>query len=139
MISQLNCELQAFWSDLFPVSTKILFTLLWYLVAVVGDVIAACHHQTWEVQRSLSQTIAFWEILHHRRSLMSVSHTVSHAEENTHYMSCQKSLPLSPTTQTAKTLVTYYHVVKANISVALKKTMSNWYAFVMFENYRVSD
>lgn len=49
MISQLSYELQAFWSDLFRTSTKILFILRWYLIAVVGDVIPACHHQTWEV------------------------------------------------------------------------------------------
>ncbi len=49
MISQLSCELHAFWSDLFWTSTKILFMLRRYLIAVVGEVIPACHHQTWEV------------------------------------------------------------------------------------------
>lgn len=56
---------------------------------------------------------------------MVVSPTVSRAEENTDNMSCQKSLPLSPTAKTAKTHVTYNHVLKANISVALKNKSNN--------------
>lgn len=56
---------------------------------------------------------------------MVVSPTVSRAEENTDNMSCQKSLPLSPTAQTAKTPVMYNHVLKANISVTLKTKSNN--------------
>lgn len=67
---------------------------------------------------------------------MVVSPTVSRTEENTDNMSCQKSLPLSPTTQTAKTPVTYYHVLKTNISVALK-TESNNPTDMLWSHYEI--
>lgn len=76
MISQLSCELQAFWSDLFRTSTKILFMLRRYLIAVVGDVIPACHHQTWEVALPFSDRC----ILGNVTPLPQLNGRVSHCE-----------------------------------------------------------
>ncbi len=76
MISQLSCELQAFWSDLFRTSTEILFMLRWYLIAVVGDVILTCHHQTWEVALPFSDHC----ILGNVTTLPQLNGCVSHCE-----------------------------------------------------------
>ncbi len=111
--------------NLFRTSTEILFMLRWYLIAVVGDVILTCHHQTWEVALPFSDHC----ILGNVTTLPQLNGCVSHCEprwgKHRQYVMSKKSLPQSPTTQTAKTPVTYYHVLKENISAALKTQSNN--------------